>query len=259
MSCGTVTGSIVALLDGELPEAERREVEDHLASCTACALELSELEATRRIVARHFAAAASGAGEARFDELWNRVAADVPEASRRGRNGSGATRPGSVSRRPRAPRRWLWAGASAGLALAAGLALLVFAPRSPTGSPGARDARTAKVPAVASAPVAKDAVAKQAQRSATRVARSGSDDVGAKEQVARRADAKAAPDAVAPVAEQPAEAVAVNELDPPRELLERPDMFLNYPIVRKLEALRHLDAVLADHGADDQPDDGGAG
>ena len=254
MSCETVTGSIVALLDGELAEAERREVEHHLASCTACALELSELEATRRIVARHFAGAASGAGGARFDELWNRVAADVPEASRRGRNGSGATRPGSVSRRPRAPRRWLWAGASAGLALAAGLALLVFAPRSPTGSPGARDARTAKVPAIASAPVAK-----QAQRSATRVARSGSDDVGAKEQVARRADAKAAPDAATPQEEQPAEAVAVNELDPPRELLERPDMFLNYPIVRKLEALRHLDAVLADHGADDQPDDGGAG
>ena len=254
MSCGTVTGSIVALLDGELAEAERREVEHHLASCAACTLELSELEATRRIVARHFAAAASGAGAARFDELWNRVAADVPEASRRERNGSGATRPGSVSRRPRAPRRWLWAGASAGLALAAGLALLVFAPRSPTGAPGARDARTAKVPAIASAPVAK-----QAQRSATRVARSGSDDVGAKEQVARRADAKAAPDAVAPVAEQPAEAVAVNGLDPPRGLLERPGMFLNYPIVRKLEALRHLDAVLADHGADDQPDDGGAG
>ena len=77
--------------------------------------------------------------------------------------------------------------------------------------------------------------------------------------MARRADQKAAPDAATPQEEQPAEAVAVNELDPPRELLERPDMFLNYPIVRKLEELRHLDAVLADHGADDQPDDGGAG
>lgn len=259
MSCETVTGSIVALLDGELAEAERREVEHHLASCTACALELSELEATRRIVARYFAAAGSGAGAARFGDLWSRVVADVPGTSRTAQIGSPATRPGPVSRRPRAPRRWLWAGASAGLALAAGLALLVFAPRPPVGTPGARDARTAKAPAAASAPATKDVVAKQAQQPATRVAKSGSDDAAAKEQVARRADQKAAPDAATPQEEQPAEAVAVNELDPPRELLERPDMFLNYPIVRKLEELRHLDAVLADHGADDQPDDGGAG
>ena len=259
MSCETVTGSIVALLDGELAEAERREVESHLASCTACAREVEEVEATRRIVARHLLAAGAAVGPQRFDDLWRRVAADGHDTVATSRAGSGSTRPGSVSRSTNARRRWLWAGASAGLALAAGLALLVFAPRPPEVTPDGRDPRTAKGSTVASAPAPKAVIAKQAQHPATRVAKSGSDDADAKQQVARRAEPKAAPEVTAPAEEQPAEAVAVNELDPPRELLERPDMFLNYPIVRKLEELRHLDAVLADHGADDQPDDGGAG
>ena len=80
-----------------------------------------------------------------------------------------------------------------------------------------------------------------------------------REQVARRADQKAArrrDDAAGGAA---GGAVAVNELDPPRELLERPDMFLELPDRPEARELRHLDAVLADHGADDQPDDGGAG
>lgn len=261
-SCETVTGSVVALLDGELAEAERREVEVHLASCTACAQELSEIEATRRIVARHLAAAGAAVGSQRFDDLWQRVAADGSDTVRTSRAGSGSTRRASVSRSTNGRRRWLWAGASGGLALAAGLALLVLAPRPSGVTIDRRDARSGKAPAVAPAPAPAPksvAAAKRVQRPATRVAKGGSDDAGADQQVARRADGNAAPEATTPAEEQPAEAVAVNELDPPRELLERPDMFLNYPIVRKLEELRHLDAVLADHGAEDQPDDGGAG
>jgi hypothetical protein len=75
---------------------------------------------------------------------------------------------------------------------------------------------------------------------------------------AAAAPAKAAPEVVArqegaPAAETGA-VVAVNEIDPPRELLERPDLFLNYPIVRKLDELQHLEAVLAE-----SPNGGSAG
>lgn len=259
MSCETVTGSIVALLDGELAEGERRDVESHFASCTACALELRRLEATRRIVSAHLAAAAGRVARPCFDDLWDRVEADPDSgAARRTRDASSA-RPGRVSRPRPGGRRWLWAGASAGLALAAGLALVVFAPRLSDQTSARRDAKSGKAPAVASAPQV--VAAKPAKSAATRVAKSApDDDVPAKQQVARRAQPKGAPDATSPAPETPdSAAVAVNELDPPRELLERPDLFLNYPMVRKLEELRHLDAVLADHGADDQPDDGGAG
>jgi hypothetical protein len=53
-------------------------------------------------------------------------------------------------------------------------------------------------------------------------------------------------------------AVVANEIDPPRELLERPELFLNYPIVRKLDELQHLESVLAD-SPDPAADAGGAG
>lgn len=259
MSCETVTGSIVALLDGELADGERRDVESHLASCTACALELRRLEATRSIVSAHLAAVGGQVARPCFDDLWERVAADPESGVARPVREVSASRPGTVSRPRRDGRRWLWAGASAGLALAAGLALVVFAPRLSDPTSARRDAKSGKPPAVAAAPQV--VAAKPAKAGATRVAKNAPDDEApAKQQVARRAEPKPAPDANDPAPESPAdEAVAVNELDPPRELLERPDLFLNYPLVRKLEELRHLDAVLADHGADDQPDDGGAG
>jgi hypothetical protein len=47
---------------------------------------------------------------------------------------------------------------------------------------------------------------------------------------------------------------AANEIDPPPELLDRPDLFINYPMVRKLDELQHLESVLADPS-----DEGGAG
>lgn len=256
-SCETVTGSIVALLDGELAEAERRDVEVHLASCTACARELAGFEGTRRIVERHFAASGAGVAPPAFDQLWRRLASDA--AAPAVRSGAAATRSGSVVRSGRGRRRWLWTGASAGLALAAALALIVFAPRSPGGTPAAHEAPTARSPVVASAPAQKAVAARSAQGPATRVAKAAPDAGPRKEQVARRAEPKPAVDAAPSPGEEPAEAVAVNELDPPRDLLDRPDLFLNYPIVRKLEELRHLDAVLAEHGADDRQGDGGAG
>ena len=164
-----------------------------------------------------------------------------------------------VSRPHRGGRRWLWAGASAGLALAAGLALVVLAPRLSDPTSARRDAKSGKAPAAATAPQV--VAAKPARSGATRVAKGApDDDDSAQRRVARRTESKSGPEAPSAAPESPASgAVAVNELDPPRELLERPDLFLNYPLVRKLEELRHLDAVLADHGADDQPDDGGAG
>ncbi|MEW6269721.1 MAG: hypothetical protein AB1689_10550, partial [Thermodesulfobacteriota bacterium] len=50
-------------------------------------------------------------------------------------------------------------------------------------------------------------------------------------------------------------AVALGEADPPRELLERPDLFLDFPIVRKLDELQNLEAVLAESPGES----GGAG
>lgn len=271
MSCETVIGSVVALFDGELAADERQAVELHLASCRACAREADGLRATRAIVSRYRAGIAARVAAPRFEDLWQRMAEDpialAPEIGHGHR--STAARPASVSRPRPGKRRWIVAGTSAGLALAAGLALVVLAPSSsrdvtPSSSDASRGATS-----VAARPGPETVAAKPAKAPTTRVAKAAPTAAEpAKEQVARRANPKPAVDATgddtpredAVAANEPhEEAVAVNELDPPHELLERPDLFLNYPIVRKLDELRHLDAVLADQGADDQPDDGGAG
>jgi anti-sigma factor RsiW len=267
MSCETVIGSIVALFDGELTGDERAAVESHLASCRACAREAEDLRATRIAVARHLTGLETRIAEPRFADVWQRVACDSSSeaAAEVHEHRASAARSASVSRPRRGRGRWVVAGTSVGLGLAAGLALMVVA-RSPSQDVGpASDGGKPRTVAAVRAPEA--VVAKPAKAPATRVAKSGPAQP-AKEQVARRTDPKPATDATAQdapheeavaAAEPHEEAVAVNELDPPRELLDRPDLFLNYPIMRKLDELRHLDAVMADQGVDDQPDDGGAG
>jgi hypothetical protein len=253
-----VIGSIVALLDGELADAERLGVEEHLARCATCARDLNELRSTRRIVTAHLVAIGEQVSEPRFETVWTRVAR---ESSRQpGVSHSDGTPPRAVLRALPKRRRWLWAGASAGLALAAGVAALVLAPRLIESSPATRgvSGTGAPAPVVAALPAAPEPANKPA-KAPTRLAKASQHGgEAAKQELARRPQV-AAPGEPTP-AEAPAEeAVAVNELDPPRDLLERPDLFLNYPIVRKLDELRNLDAVLAGQGADEQPDDGGAG
>jgi hypothetical protein len=274
MSCETVIGSIVALFDGELTPDERQAVESHLATCRACAREADGLRATRAIVARHLADVGERVAEPRFEDLWARMAADpstvAPPTGRVHR--AAAARSASASRPLRGRRRWILAGTSAGLALAAGLALVVVTRAPHDGTLGSGEPKQGTPTTLGAAPAPEAVVAKPAKAPTTRVAKSAPNAAGpVKEQLARRANPKPAAEAATEDAphddavaandanEPHGEAVAVNELDPPRELLDRPDLFLNYPIVRKLDELRHLDAVLADQDADDQPDDGGAG
>lgn len=258
MSCETVIGSIVALLDGELADAERLQVEEHLARCAACAHDLDELRATRRIVTAHLVGIQEQVSGPRFETVWARIAAE--SAHRSGGARADGVPTGAVVRSLRPRRRWLWAaGASAGLALAAGVAALLLAPRLTELSPAGRGGARPGMPVVAALPAAPESAGKPA-KAPTRVAKAAKHaEVASKEEPARRQAVATAPSERTPADAPVEEAVAVNELDPPRDLLERPDLFLNYPIVRKLDELRNLDAVLAGQGTDEQPDDGGAG
>ena len=259
-SCETVTGSIVALLDGELSAEERRAVEDHLATCVACARERADLEVTRRIVARHLSAAGDHVAHGTFAGLWARVESESVGGHRRDGATAGGPRSGPAAARAR--RRWMWAGLSAGAALAASFALVLLGP----GGQGLRMAwlpgRDAQAPAVAPAAGTRVVVAQRPKVPAAPVVGgdSRSDDAEQEKRVARRVEPVPPRQGDETVAEPLAgAAVALNEIDPPRDLLERPDLFLNYRILRKLDELRNLDAVLADQGAEPQPTDGGAG
>jgi anti-sigma factor RsiW len=250
MKCEVVIGSIVALLDGELTGDERAQVEAHLESCTACQGELQRLRATRRLVTRHLGLVSASAGS--FDELWGRLAeegsAQAPARQQRGvvRDIAATRASRGVATRDDARGRWRpgWAGIG-GLAAAAGLALAgvglqrgehVAGPRPPTEPQVvAREAGERSVPPAA--PAAKVA-AKPAPQKRVEVAKA----------------APAAPSERDPAADETLAAVIGDQADPPRDLLERPDLFLDFPIVRKLDELRNLDAVLAE-----SPDDGGAG
>ncbi|MGB9920519.1 MAG: zf-HC2 domain-containing protein [Moorellales bacterium] len=130
MNCRQAENLISSYLDGELAEAERPELEAHLASCPACRQYAEELEAAQAALAGVFAAAEPPA------DLFERLMARVREAE------AGA-RPAGRARQPWWPglRR---AAAVAGLAAAVGLACLglgrtgfwpLNAPGTPEGSP----------------------------------------------------------------------------------------------------------------------------
>ena len=139
-------------------------------------------------------------------------------------------------------RRAAWVGAG-GLALAASLALLVVGlPRDRASAPPPETGRVAsKAPATTTAKAAKPEtrVAAARPKPAPAPARSAPESDPAPDEVPR---------------EEMEAAVVANEIDPPRELLERPDLFLDYPLVRRLDELQHLESVLAD-----SPDGGSAG
>lgn len=50
MKCEQVHKKLIFYLDGELPEEARKQIEDHLASCTMCSGFLSVLEANAEII-----------------------------------------------------------------------------------------------------------------------------------------------------------------------------------------------------------------
>lgn len=253
MSCEGVLGSIVALLDGELHGDERRTVEVHVGTCAACQGELELLRRTRALLSRQLEGAGAGAGKPSFAELWRRVEAlaeqgDGPVARDAAAPWTRRARADGASRRSGRRRLVAWSAAG-GLAIAASLALLIVGRPAGVGAPAAKTATTAKPAAVARA-AAPVAVAKHEPGHATRVASKG---VPADAHPAEGKPAAVA-DQAAPEGDVVANEEVANEIDPPRELLERPDMFLNYPIVRRLDELRHLESVLAE-----PPDAGGSG
>jgi hypothetical protein len=173
---------------------------------------------------------------------------------------TGAPRPHAAAARAR--RRWVWAGVSAGAALAAGLALVLLGPGVPGFQLPPLPGREAQKPAGATAPGRQVAAAQRPKAPSASVAEKDSrgDAAEQEKRIVRRVEPAAPAQDGEAVAEPPAgAAVARNEIDPPRDLLERPDLFLNYRILHKLDELRNLDAVLADQGAEPQPSDGGAG
>lgn len=242
MSCETVIGSIVALLDGELPGAERGRVEEHLAGCSACQGELRALQATRELVSRSLGAFGQARARSSFDDLWARIERDVPPPAE-SRSWSRLRR-ASASPRALRRRRVFWAGAG-GLALAASLALLVVGlPPDQSTLPAPEAGRVAsRAPQMAAAKTAKPV---------TRIAAAKPKPAPEPARAKSAPEADSALDQAAP--EEMEAAVVANEIDPPRELLERPDLFLDYPLVRKLDELQHLESVLAD-----TPDGGSAG
>lgn len=239
MSCETVIGSIVALLDGELPDAERPAVEDHLAACAACQGELRELRRARAAITQRLRSLDPGVARTSFDALWARI--EVEEPAAQGRSRTRVHRTGAARALGRL-RPALWAGAG-GVALAASLALVIAGlPRD-----GTEKATPTTPPRVASGPGAPEAapaaVAGKETSSEERVAAAPRSAPAAKPEPARP---QPADDDSLDAPTDEAAAVAVNEIDPPRDLLERPELFLNYPIVRKLDELQHLESVLAD-------------
>ncbi|HEY8518022.1 MAG TPA: zf-HC2 domain-containing protein [Candidatus Binatia bacterium] len=275
MKCEEVIGSIVALLDGEVAPEERARLESHLASCAACQGELERLRATRTVIERHLKASAVGAGS--FDALWQRIEAEgASSPTAQERAGGGAVLDLESARRTRGARggnpsraRWLpgWA-AMGGLAAAAALALVIVSreteqrPAGPAPAPpqtlaaretGAPQPKGEPQQKVDPAPQTQVAAAKRAPAKQTQTAQTAT----SQPQAAKPAQPERREQPEPVIDEDAIEAVALGEADPPRDLLERPDLFLDFPIVRKLDELQHLDAVLAESPGDGES--GGAG
>jgi anti-sigma factor RsiW len=75
MSCDQIP-YLDAYLDGELPDADRRRVEQHLAACGECATELSRLRRLSAMIAGHRTPALSAAVLARIHDA---VEAERPD------------------------------------------------------------------------------------------------------------------------------------------------------------------------------------
>lgn len=228
-ACAARVGDLVAHLDGELGAAEDERLVAHLAACAGCRLEVARLAAVREIVARAIGAVDGGpvrvASEqpADFAAVLERIGAQPAGGGPRrigGRRGGGGSRPASRSGAGRAGRL---RGTALGLSLAgagalAAVALLVvrdlradlpFAPRTLVG---------ARRPAAVTAP-------------APRIA-------GGPRAPGNRSSRRAA------VAADPG-----RDLQVPAELRARPGLFVDMDVVKRLDKLRHLEAVYREDGA----------
>lgn len=221
MTCEETAERLAALLDAELSEREAAGVEAHVASCAACAAELAEIQRLRGLLGRALATPGQPADPARFAALWERIEADGPRDER--------VRPIGEARRPEATRR-RWVRVLTG-AIAAGVAVGVWF------SSGLRSniepsAELAAAPS--KAPVA-ERMARGVQAQGAPAAAKPTKSV-----VVARQEPEAAPKRAAAVAN------VTDDHGPeaPADLRRRAQLFLEYPIVRRLDELEHFEDVM---------------
>ena len=144
-TCEQMSSELVAFLDHELGDDERRPVADHVATCLACQREVDRLTTVQRWVGTLPPVAPSATFS---DDFWRRIAAEpTPIASRRRR--------ASVL-------RWAVPALAAAAVLAVALRSQMQTPLPPSGTRGPRT----RVAAAPPAPAAKEApgiVARQAE------------------------------------------------------------------------------------------------
>jgi hypothetical protein len=145
-TCEQTSGELVAFLDGELGEEERRPVADHVATCLPCRREIERLTAVQRLVTTlpRIEPSATFA-----DDFWRRVAAEPTPITSRRRRGSAL--------------RWAIPALAAAAVLALALRSQLPTP-SPAPPPGASTRVAAAPPAPAPAAPAKVAAAPPPER-----------------------------------------------------------------------------------------------
>lgn len=143
-TCEQMSSELVAFLDEELGNDERRPVADHIATCLACQREVERLTTVQRWVGTLPPIAPSATFT---DDFWRRVAAEPTPIA---------------SRRRRSPLRWAVPALAAAAVLAVALRSQMQAPLPPSGTvePSTRVAAAPPAPAAKKAP---GAVARQAE------------------------------------------------------------------------------------------------
>jgi anti-sigma factor RsiW len=223
MTCQETEEQLAAHLDGELSQSEAAAVAEHLASCTACAAERATIGRVRRAVEAGLAAVTPRSGGDGFGALWERIEAEGGEA---GTQPVLRALPGGGAR-----RRVRWTRVLAG-GLAAVLALGLWWSSAPEPS-----SRVASLPA-AGRPAA---VPEVARRDATAQA---APPAARPEEAKPVAVARAKPETAAPRRSEVVANVSDHARDAPPDLRRRAELFLEYPIVRRLEEFEHFDEVM---------------
>jgi anti-sigma factor RsiW len=232
MTCRETSEQLAAYLDGELPEDQARGLEQHVAGCDACAMELARTKRLHALLAAPLATPLAAPSAESFDALWQQ-ASTVPLDS--GERSASAPRGGLQRRAAARPPRPGWMRRIAAGGIAAGVALGAWwvTERGEVAVERPRLEWAKRAPEPAAAGGERQAVVAAAPKTRSEPA-----------QVAAAPKEPAAVDPVAPVAHPPPR--------PPRDVRKRPEMFLDYSIVRRLEELENYEAVMAQGRPDDR-------
>jgi Putative zinc-finger len=248
MGCQQIQEDMVARLDGELDAVARDAVDAHVRECPACAAELAAVEGVRAALERALAERRIEAGpsERRVQSLMAALGATEPQAGARrsARSPGGRQRRASRWRRPDErpadSRRPASLGRSSrsraivaigGVAAAAVVLLLASGLGGGPKAPNGGGSSLAGLPSSLGRPVASDKPAPvdpEANRDRMVAGSTGS----GPESGARVL-------AAAPLGDERDAA----DLQVPEELRRHPGLYLDFPIVQRLEKLRNLEAV----------------